>query len=209
MKTIQFGIILAIFTAGSSAQAEVVLVGSEKTAHDAEVFPESRFGSPPMRPQVGIQERYALDAIQDLERASAEHGPSRSIASESNKGIVGLPTSPANTKPTTTSTSRTGIQEIAVIVSDTGFFPSAVFVTKDIPVRLFVTNASRKPLCIMMDQYQVRRQVRTQKVEEIEFTPSSAGQFRFYCPVNGMEGTLLVKEVGFQGSRLPATRGEP
>jgi plastocyanin domain-containing protein len=47
----------------------------------------------------------------------------------------------------------------------------------------------------MMDSFQIRKQIRSQKIEEISFTPTSPGQYRFYCPVNGMEGTLLVKEL--------------
>ncbi|MCM2323862.1 MAG: cupredoxin domain-containing protein, partial [Oligoflexia bacterium] len=57
------------------------------------------------------------------------------------------------------------------------------------------TGASKNTLCIMMDSFQVRRQVRSQKIEEITFTPSVPGKYRFYCPVNGMEGTLIVKEL--------------
>ena len=68
-------------------------------------------------------------------------------------------------------------------------------VTRDIPVRMFITGASRATLCIMMDSFQVRKQVRSQKIEEITFTPNVPGKYRFYCPVNGMEGTLIVKEL--------------
>ena len=90
---------------------------------------------------------------------------------------------------------RKGIQEIAVIASDLGYFPRTLFVVRDMPVRLYVTGASRNTLCIMMDSFQVRKQVRSQRIEEISFTPATPGKFRFYCPVNGMEGTLIVKEL--------------
>ncbi len=89
---------------------------------------------------------------------------------------------------------RSGVQEIAVIANDLGYFPRTIFVTRDIPVRLYVTGTSKQSLCIMMDSFQVRKQVRSQKIEEIAFTPAHPGKFRFYCPVNGMEGTLIVKE---------------
>jgi hypothetical protein len=87
-----------------------------------------------------------------------------------------------------------GIQEVALIAGDLGFFPKVFFVSRDVPVRLFVTGASKKTLCIMMDSFQVRRQVASQRIEEITFTPSVPGQYRFYCPMNGMEGTMVVKE---------------
>lgn len=95
-----------------------------------------------------------------------------------------------------TLTARKGVQEISVIANDLGFFPKTVFVSRDIPVRLFVTGASKQPLCIMMDSFNVKKQVRSQKVEEITFTPSAPGTYRFYCPVNGSEGVLVVRELG-------------
>lgn len=97
--------------------------------------------------------------------------------------------------------SRMGVQEVALIAGDLGFFPKTVFVSRDVPVRMFVTGASKNTLCIMMDSFQVRKQIRSQKIEEITFTPGTPGKYRFYCPVNGMEGTLVVKE--FSSSTLP------
>ena len=91
--------------------------------------------------------------------------------------------------------SRRGIQEVAVIADDLGFFPKTIFVTRDIPVRMYVTGASQNTLCIMMDSFGVRKQVRSKRVEEITFTPSMPGKYRYYCPVNGMEGSLVVKEL--------------
>ncbi len=88
-----------------------------------------------------------------------------------------------------------GVQEVALIASDLGYFPKTVFVNRDTPVRMYVTGASKNSLCIMMDAFQVRKQVRSQKIEEITFTPSTPGKYRFYCPVNGMEGTMIVREL--------------
>jgi len=48
----------------------------------------------------------------------------------------------------------------------------------------------------MIDQFDVRRQVKGKKIEEIVFTPNEAGKFRFSCPINGIEGVLVVKELG-------------
>jgi len=91
---------------------------------------------------------------------------------------------------------RNGVQEVAVIAGDLGFFPRTVFVTQDIPVRMYVTGASKNSLCIMMDSFHVRKQVRTQSIEELSFTPDQPGRFRFYCPVNGAEGYVVVREFG-------------
>ncbi len=103
--------------------------------------------------------------------------------------------------------SQRGVQEVAVIANDLGFFPKTLFVTRDVPVRLFVTGASSNTLCIMMDSFQVRKQIRARQIEEISFTPTTPGKYRFYCPVNGMEGSLVVKELSSEvpSSRSPAS----
>jgi hypothetical protein len=110
---------------------------------------------------------------------------------------------------------RRGVQEIAVIAADLGYFPKTIFVTRDVPVRLYVTGASNNTLCLMMDSFGVRKQIRSSRIEEITFTPSVPGKYRFYCPVNGIEGTLIVKELandmppagmgGLGRSRVPAS----
>jgi hypothetical protein len=90
---------------------------------------------------------------------------------------------------------RKGIQEVSIIAGDLGFFPKTIFVSRDVPVRLFVTGASKGSLCIMMDSFNVRKQIHSNKIEEITFVPSQPGTYRFYCPVNGSEGTMVVKEL--------------
>ena len=90
---------------------------------------------------------------------------------------------------------RKGVQEVSIIAGDLGFFPKTIFVSRDVPVRLFVTGASKGSLCIMMDTFNVRKQIRSNKIEEITFVPNQPGTYRFYCPVNGSEGTMVVKEL--------------
>lgn len=88
-----------------------------------------------------------------------------------------------------------GVQEFSIIANDLGFWPKTFFVTENIPVRLFVTGASKNTLCIMMDTFDVKKQVQSTRVEEITFTPRNPGRYRFYCPVNGMEGEMIVREM--------------
>lgn len=98
-------------------------------------------------------------------------------------------------------------QEVAVIANDLGFFPSTLFLTQGIPVRLYITGASVKSQCFMLDQFGVRRQIRNQKIEEVTFTPEQSGTFSFSCPMNGAKGTVVVKEieVGDAKERMPAS----
>jgi hypothetical protein len=195
-----------------------------ETHESQESFPLSRFGSPPSRIDSDGKSRFVANAMEDLRQNEVggvansgeglvsnrkpagleftqDTGRANSAQPRSVIGESGMPHSPANINPQPeTSNNRTGIQEVAIIASDLGFFPKTVFVTRDIPVRMYVTGASKRTLCIMMDleNLQVRKQVHSQKIEELSFTPTQSGQFRFYCPVNGIEGTLLVKDANFR-----------
>jgi hypothetical protein len=95
-------------------------------------------------------------------------------------------------------------QEIAVIANDTGFYPSTVFLTQGIPVRMYITGASTKSQCFMLDQFGVRRQIRSQKIEEVTFVPDQVGTFTFNCPMNGAKGNLVVKDLDVN-ERIPAS----
>ncbi len=151
------------------AQAGVVMLPPPpKLEISATEYPESKFGT-------------------------AEMETGRTIASVGSGGGAKADGGSKNNDLVTSA--RKGVQEVALIAGDLGFFPKTVFVSKDTPVRLFVTGASKSSLCMMMDTFNVRKQIRSQRIEEINFTPTIPGTFRFYCPINGSEGTLVVREI--------------
>jgi plastocyanin len=187
-----------------------------------ENFAESRFGKDPAIPDIGfstaIREGFVSQAVKDIDAdrrpAGMEFTTTTTTTTNSTPPNTGMGTEPKPTPqqveaaremlsqdgPTerTQAAIQKGVQEVAVIASDHGYFPKTIFVSRDVPVRIFVTGASRNTLCFMMDSFQVRRQIRAQKIEEITFTASVPGKYRFYCPVNGMEGTIVVKELTSQ-----------
>lgn len=114
----------------------------------------------------------------------------RSIASElkTTQNIPKLEPDPGSLK------TRVGTQEVSLIVTDTGFFPSRIFVTQNVPVKLFLTAPANKTLCFMVDSFGIRKGVIPGKVEEITFTASEPGNYRFYCPVTSIEGTITVRD---------------
>lgn len=197
----------------STHRASAVILAEPKRQSrpmSEEFFPESRFGSGPIRKDA--EDEYELD------------GPSRRPAGlefSNGTGTVqptlvipegDMPHSQGNLNPKPSDSLRAGVQEVALIASDLGFFPKTLFVTKDTPVKIFATGASTRSLCVMIDSFQVRKQVRSQKVVEISFTPTQVGQYRFHCPINGMEGTILVKDTASRnlGSWMqPASRPVP
>ncbi len=156
----------------------------------AEAFPSSRFGEPPAPPVYGDRQAGSPMQVELRESESTAQG----------RGLASLE-KPA--KPPLKINASSGVQEVALIASDLGFFPKTIFVTRDIPVRIYLTGASKKPLCMMMDSFNLRKQVRSQKVEELSFVPTQPGQYRFYCPINGAEGSLFVKELS---SAAPMSR---
>jgi|GEM_PF-6557269 len=89
-----------------------------------------------------------------------------------------------------------GIQEFAIVSKENGFYPRAIVVTRDIPVRLFVTRSSHSAGCFMMNAFNVKRQVKTGAIEEVEFTPKKSGVYRFFCPATQSDGALIVRDAG-------------
>jgi plastocyanin len=210
-----FILALAFSAAMPSAEAGTVMAQPEPAEKLApgESYPESRFGHPPAHVDTGVGQSYAAKAVEEMETSdeadASASGPTRSPASlvfakapatAPRTSEPKLPSEPIATAEPSSVAARKGVQEVALIASDLGFFPKTVFVSRDVPVRLFVTGSSKNTLCIMMDSFQVRKQVRSQKIEEITFTPNVPGKYRFYCPVNGMEGTMVVKEFASQMS---------
>lgn len=209
-----YGIWILLFTCPSSGGVSFMPPESVPPLRAGESYPESRFGESPARIQLGTNSGYAnrmmeesnLEENEPHSRSLASRSPAGKAESENrDSGSSSLSESPMEVVPSSSgsqgSVSRKGVQEVAVIAGDLGFFPKTVFLTRDVPVRFFVTGASKNTLCIMMDSFQVRRQIRSQKIEEITFVPHTPGKYRFYCPVNGMEGTLVVREFV---SRLPS-----
>lgn len=204
-----FIVTLPIKTAHSSDIPEENTGIEKYSSYEDQEFPQSKFGYAPARGVNRVltetehwdkNEKLSSKGVSNRNRAPA--GVANNSPQMTQDTEASMYSGPADRKRVefakdvdSVSARRKGIQEVALIANDLGFFPKTVFVTRDIPVRMFVTGASKGTLCLMMDSFQVRKQVRTQKIEEITFTPNQPGQYRFYCPVNGMEGTLIVKEL--------------
>jgi hypothetical protein len=188
LKKLRFGLfILGIFTAiwlPVKILADVPTADTLQMAGvDDDLYPESRFGSPPAAPDLGAGPKDRIgDRLETTDRKPASLPDTSMITKELDSGKLSIPTTALPTL------------EIALIAGESEFFPKKLFVTQDRPVRVYITGASKKTLCLMLDEFQIKKQVRAQKVEEVDFVPRKAGAFRFYCPINGIEGTLFVKD---------------
>lgn len=189
--------------------AEVLLAPSSgRMAAEADQvdreYPVSRFGQGPSQPLVqrpgfNSQDSNAPQYFQYENNSEPNRAPARMTEQASHMNSQKSSSNSSTTRKSPFADlvpdRYRGVQEVSIIAGDLGFFPRTVFVTRDVPVRLYVTGASDNTLCIMIDSFNVRKQVRSKSIAEISFTPATPGQYRFYCPVNGMEGTLVVKEL--------------
>ncbi len=87
-----------------------------------------------------------------------------------------------------------GVQEFSIIAGDTGFFPSRIIVRKNIPVKIYLTAASEKKLCFVSDDFMIRVGLAPQLKEEVNLLPTKEGQYRFYCPVGDISGSIVVRD---------------
>jgi hypothetical protein len=87
-----------------------------------------------------------------------------------------------------------GVQEISVIATDTGYHPARIYVRRNIPVHLFLTSASPSKLCFVMDEFQIRKGVMIQQVDQVNFLPTKVGEYKFYCPVSEISGSVVVRD---------------
>ncbi|MCM0605670.1 MAG: cupredoxin domain-containing protein [Xanthomonadaceae bacterium] len=184
----------------TSAHADVRFVGQSditKTYED-EQFPESSFGAKPVDPVSG---RRPASSAAPLDGAQASDTNSNSVAA--------VETGKTNKLEEIIPDAQKGTQEVALIASETGFYPQTLFVTRGVPVRMFVTGASKANLCVMVDSFDVKKQIKFNRVEEITFLPKFAGQFRVHCPMTGMQGTLVVKEDSLSQSTSRSVASEP
>ncbi len=145
-----------------------------------------------------------MGAIDDSSFASENNRAPSSMRAPAAQPVAAKKPLPSAKTMIRTLKNKKAYQEAAVIVNDLGFFPSTLFVTQGVPVRLYVTGASQRSQCMILDAFGVRRQIRSQKVEEVTFTPDQAGKFSFTCPMNGAKGTIIVKELEIT-DRLPAS----
>lgn len=170
--------------ASEPASDDLVRDGVATTSAEAYAAPQPSHGSL----NAGVMEPRRSERSNWVDHGARAARPSYGIKGES----------PIDTQidpPLPSSSTRAGVQEISLIVSDYGYFPNRVFVTQNVPVKIYMTTPSKNTLCFMLDNMGLKKGITPGKVEEITFTPGQAGNFRFYCPVKSIEGTLTVREA--------------
>ena len=91
---------------------------------------------------------------------------------------------------------RNGVQEVALSVQGSTYYPNPIRVKKGIPVRL-VADMSKVPGCsrsVVIPEFGIRK-VLSAGDNTIEFTPEKSGTFQFSCSMGMYLGTIVVEEA--------------
>lgn len=86
------------------------------------------------------------------------------------------------------------IREMAIILSDEGFYPQSLFAYKGERVRFYLTSVSNKPKCFMIPDKEVFLGVQRGQVTEAVVDFDREETVRFHCPSDKMEGEISVYE---------------
>jgi cytochrome c oxidase subunit II len=88
----------------------------------------------------------------------------------------------------------TPIQDVSVFIVKGAFEPSQITVKKDIPVRLTLTVKDIDPKFdthgFAIKELNVNEKIKVGETKVVEFTPTTAGTFVYYCSVFCGEGHL-------------------
>lgn len=91
-------------------------------------------------------------------------------------------------------TFKNPIREIAVIVTDQGYFPDKISVFEGEQVRFFVTSTIDGPDCFVVDQHKIFLAAEKGKMTEAETIFKIPGKYKFYCPSHNLKGHITVIE---------------
>ena len=87
-----------------------------------------------------------------------------------------------------------GIQEATIVIKD-GYQPGTLIVKKNIPLKLnFDVQEEGCTGTVVFKDFDIEQELEPYKLTSVEFTPATSGSFTFACPMNMIEGTLIVKE---------------
>ncbi len=89
------------------------------------------------------------------------------------------------------------VQEVTIEAKEFSFSPSVITVKAGQPVRIRLQNTGKMPHDWVIDGLAKTSTIKSGETDTIEFTPTEAGTFSFYCSVGnhraqGMEGKLTV-----------------
>jgi plastocyanin domain-containing protein len=92
-------------------------------------------------------------------------------------------------------TLKDGVRTVEMAVTENGFEPAKVQVSKGEKVRLLVTRKTDATCAteIVIEEQGVNTPLPLGKVVAVEFTPKKSGEIRYACGMGHVNGVLLVR----------------
>lgn len=87
-----------------------------------------------------------------------------------------------------------GRRELAVILTDEGYYPRSLSVFKGEKIRFYLTNTAREDRCFMIQQKNIFLPVKTGELRSIVVEFEREEELSFHCPVGNMKGSITVLE---------------
>lgn len=100
---------------------------------------------------------------------------------------------------------KTPYREVAIIVTEEGYYPEKISVFQGEKVRFFITSTTDIPGCLIMPDKEVFLSARKGKVSETEVYFEKDGRFKFYCPSGKMNGHITAIRKESQTKQLKRT----
>lgn len=91
-----------------------------------------------------------------------------------------------------TAASERPLREVAVIVTQEGYYPKSLSVFEGEKVKFYVTSTVEEPHCMIVESHKVFLAANKGKVTEAEVVFDKAGEFSFYCPSSKNNGKVVV-----------------
>jgi len=84
---------------------------------------------------------------------------------------------------------------VAIQVTEKGFEPAEVTVTRGRPVRLVVTRKTDRTCAkeFVLAELNIRKDLPLNQPVEITFTPAAGGELRYACGMNMITGKIVVQ----------------
>ncbi len=89
----------------------------------------------------------------------------------------------------------TPTREFSIIVTKEGYYPNHLSLFQGEKVRLFVTNLTDEPACVIVAGHELFLSAEKGKITEAESVFPKAGTFPFYCPSTKHNGKISVIEI--------------
>lgn len=89
-------------------------------------------------------------------------------------------------------TKITPTKEFSIIVTKEGYYPKTISVFEEEKVRLFVTNLTNEPNCVIVTGHELFLAAEKDKITEGEVVFKKHGVYPFYCPSSKHRGDITV-----------------